>query len=256
MNNHDVMTAVLLKESIRTYIIRWNVTSLCNYNCSFCIQGNKKAHAEHAKGESAELRWRISLGIRNIIEKINSENFTAIRLFLIGGEVTILPELPELIANIINMPFQGEIAVHITTNLSADQDYYDHLLAVFKKTDYAGKRSLHIGASFYKDYTTLQTICGKLEYIRNHSQIDRTRRRDKVLNLLRKKKVIQKEHFCTASIGIPLISDEDFYEFLNTKKGWKKHVLVVIQLSYVIIQHTLQTKYARKSRLLMTINRI
>ena len=83
MKNRDVRTAVLIKESINTFIIRWNVTSLCNYNCSFCIQGDKKEHAESARGESAELRRKTSLGIRRIIQEISSENYTAISLVLI-----------------------------------------------------------------------------------------------------------------------------------------------------------------------------
>ena len=34
---------------MNSIVIRWQVTSLCNYQCDFCIQGSRETHLQAAK---------------------------------------------------------------------------------------------------------------------------------------------------------------------------------------------------------------
>ncbi len=223
---------VLLKDKPRSFILRWNTTRLCNYDCAFCIQGSKKAHAEYARGESKEIRWKTSLGIQKIIGEKLAGNYDSVRVYLVGGEVTILPELPELIKNILDAPYEGELSIHITSNLSAGIDYLERILSVFRNYRGAGKRVLHFSASYYKEYTTMEEVCEKLTYLNTRSVVDRTPFAKRMMNLFRRGKNTDTCSFCSSGLGFPLLSDEDYHQFLKIlpvleKQGISCHPIII-----------------------------
>ena len=89
MNSEDIVRIENLSNKNDTFIIRWNITYLCNYNCDFCIQGNKKQHIEKSKGESIEIRNKICNNLITFIEeKINKIFRTKGYAFNIPVEIT------------------------------------------------------------------------------------------------------------------------------------------------------------------------
>ena len=127
MGNKQVKSIVNLSHAdLRSFVIRWQVTSLCNYRCDFCVQGSREAHLEAAKVESVSIREKIADNLVNYIEtKIGKEE--TVELYLIGGEVTILKDFPDILRKFIDCRFKGRIIVYLTTNLSMGPDYNTNL---------------------------------------------------------------------------------------------------------------------------------
>ena len=55
MKNRDIRSVENLLCDRHMFDIRWHVTSICNYDCAFCIQGSRQTHRAQAQGESAVL---------------------------------------------------------------------------------------------------------------------------------------------------------------------------------------------------------
>ena len=122
MKNSDVEIIENLSQNNEIFDIRWRVTTLCNYDCAFCIQGNRQDHLRQARGESPALRMKICDEAIRLIEGIKEHD--AVRFFLIGGELTILDDFPNLLEKIALCNFPGEIFFDLTTNFSQDGNYY------------------------------------------------------------------------------------------------------------------------------------
>lgn len=56
MKNAEIETVENLRQDKGLFDIRWRVTTLCNYQCDFCIQGTREEHLRQAEGESEQLR--------------------------------------------------------------------------------------------------------------------------------------------------------------------------------------------------------
>ena len=214
MKNEEIRTIISLKNRRkRPFLLRWNITRLCNYDCAFCIQGDRQAHLAAARGESKELRRETAAGIVRFIEKELRGKYHRIHFELIGGEALILPDFPELLAGLVNCRFPGEIRFQITTNLSADKEYLDRLLEPFRRYKGAGRRSLAIAASFYKGYTDLETIREKLRFLlENGRRKALPASREELRQWLRSRGKIP---FCTVRCGMPIASDKDYQEYLQ-----------------------------------------
>ena len=126
------------------------MTTLCNYQCTFCIQGNPEEHARQARGESAELRNSICDKIVKLVESAENQ-YRAVNVSLIGGEVTILKDFPDILARLVRSDFSGDMRFSITTNFSAAPDYYQCLIKPFQTADSHKNRVLSLSASFYPE---------------------------------------------------------------------------------------------------------
>ena len=103
MNNEDILNIENLKYSSNTYVIRWNMTKLCNYYCDFCIQGDKDKHIKDSIGENKEVRHEIALKIVKFIEEKINNKYSNLHIYLIGGEVTILSDFRDIFKILLNV---------------------------------------------------------------------------------------------------------------------------------------------------------
>lgn len=207
------------------YSIRWQLTSLCNYACDFCIQGSREAHLAAAKGESAETRRRICDALVRFMET-ELEDFSRVFLYLGGGEVSILSDFPELLGRLLSCRFRGAIEVRITTNLSMPAELYAGLCCLFRET-YPGPRSLSISASFYKTYTTMEAFSGKARDIARRAGIG-GKLQTRLLSRLPGRAPLPVRF----TIGYPILSDGDHRDYLR----WKKRLRNRFTVSPILIR--------------------
>ncbi len=203
MRNDQVNRIVNIPRLSRnSVVIRWQVTSLCNYNCDFCIQGSREAHIRASKVESREKRKEIAECLVNYIEtKVPSER--VVELFLIGGEVTILKDFPEILGAFVNCGFRGRLIIQMTTNFSKDADYYASLRELFKGRK---NRTLKLSASYYRAYTSIETFKEKVARIGRYS-------------LRRKWNRFFNRTDINIFVGVPILDDES-YLLLEELRGF------------------------------------
>ncbi len=167
MRNEDILTIINTNKDDDTVIISWMVTALCNYACDFCIQGDKDRHIKDAKCESRELRDRIVSKLCRLIEEEYDGKFGTMKIFLIGGEVTILPDCISICERLINTRFRGCMMIHITSNMSADISWFKQLAKVFRDhPEKEGERLLFFGCSYYKEYAAQDEFVQKLAAVK------------------------------------------------------------------------------------------
>lgn len=214
MNNDDIIKI----ESINNndFIIRWKLTSLCNYNCSFCIQGNKQRHINESKKESIKIRENICKNLIKFIENKLNGKYKKLRIVLIGGEVTILKDFLDILEKLINCKFNNNIVINITTNASFDKLFIKKLKKiVYSKTK--NMRKLNISCSFYNEYTTDKDLINKLKLLSKKSILNR----------------IYSKNILSTSIGYPIKNNKDFNDYLVFKKKYSKYVS---NINYILIR--------------------
>ena len=214
MKNSDVRTIEKIKFKKDLLGIRWRVTTLCNYQCDFCIQGDREEHLRQAMGESSGLRNRICDAIVRLIESADRE-YRVIRMDLIGGEVTILKEFPDILERLARADFSGEMRFSITTNFSADAEYFRRMLDQFRAGAGNRKRTLSIAASFYPEYVTIDSFKGKLREIYAYAGT-----RPGALKAVLGKLGLIKDGWLKLSVGIPIVDDKDFEQYVGLKEEY------------------------------------
>lgn len=197
-----------------TFEIRWRVTSLCNYRCEFCIQGDHDRHVRDAQGETAEIRLEICRALRGFLDGLTG--YRRVRIHLIGGEITILKDLPLLVDLLAQSSFPGGIDFQITTNFSAAAEYYTRLADIMKRSSRANqRRHLQLAASFYPAYVSREEFIEKIRAVHPSpgacfSVLDRIWR-----------------SFCpgkkgasvfSLSVGYPILTDRDYADLLEMRK--------------------------------------
>ncbi len=207
MLSSDVVEIRKLSPRVKEFDLRWRVTNLCNYNCDFCIQGDKKTHVQNARGESENLRGDICESIVAFLEDL--EGYSSVLISLIGGEVSILNDFPDILSKLVNCRFDGDITFHITTNLSQDTSWFYRLCDMFEKQSSQNKRTLSLGASYYKAYTSAESFEHKLISLSKHCRLTESLSeetfRSRLLGLFGAVK-----HFdVRLSAVIPILNDED-----------------------------------------------
>lgn len=219
--NQEVLRIENTGLSRDAFHLRYNITMLCNYSCDFCVQGSREAHAKAARGESATQRARVNAGIVRLIET-SLRRYSKINLELIGGEVTILPDLPDLLRALVACSHPGEISVHITTNLSLPAKRLIEICKIFRHAK-TGRRSLSITASFYEAYTTEEEFLGKLQAVskacgkaRERGIVARVRQR-----LMRSAPAARQfgrpGDPVQLFVGYPILSDDAYEAYLRAK---------------------------------------
>ena len=123
----------LKRQNKEAYAIRWNITRVCNYRCDFCIQGDLEKHKKDSQGESKKIRMAVCDKLKELIENELTE-FKRLDFYLIGGEVTILKDLPEILEKLVNVKYKGMINFYITTNFSCSIEYLEKIKNIFIKT--------------------------------------------------------------------------------------------------------------------------
>ena len=215
MKNADIQRIEKTDPPKGVFNIRWRVTTLCNYQCAFCIQGDREEHLRQSEGESARLRGRICDAILELIER-EGHRYRAIDLGLIGGEVTILKEFPDLLEKLAASRYEGDLRFSITTNFSADPAYLRRMLDQFRRGAGTRRRKLSIQASFYSEYVTLEQFSQKLRELSACAGAEES----PVQRLLGR---LGMGKSCRVSLaaGIPIVDDRDFEEYVKTQDAFR-----------------------------------
>ena len=237
MKNNDIAKVENLKHPIDTFIIRWNVTKLCNYNCDFCIQGNKEKHIIDSKGESLELRTKICDRIIKFIEEELNNKYKNVNIYLLGGEVTILKDFLDILKKLCNCKFKGTLKIHITTNFSMSENAILKMKKVFNSIENKKyKRILSISCDYYKPFTTEKEFIKKIKLLSNKNVFD------VLINLFKKSNIklgififnkLKKQSSIIVSIGYPIVDDNDCKDFFKFKR---KYFMICDSISSIIIR--------------------
>lgn len=239
MNNEDILKIENLKYSSDAYVIRWNMTRLCNYYCDFCIQGDKSKHIKDSNGESKKIRYEIALKLVKFIEEKLNNKYNSLHIYLIGGEITMLSDFLDIFNILLNVKFSGDIEFHITTNLSCKEELLKNLKSTFLNVKSKYNRKLSISASYYREFTTEKDFIKKIKILYNNSSIRYylTSKKNKFknskliykyLNYLAKKPII------VISISYPLIIDSDYELYKIFKSKYSKYANTI---NYIIIRN-------------------
>lgn len=224
MDNKDVASIHNVNFKKDQFIISWQLTSLCNYNCKFCIQGDKEKHKKDSLGESAKKRKIICDKIVSFIE--NLHGYKKLKIHLLGGEITILKDFPEILTALASCHFKGEIRFNITTNFSAPADYYIKLFDTVKKyNSIETPRSLAVSVSFYKDYVEFKQFCKKLNIVQKHLETNVfTLILNNLAKMLHLSKVLKKNDLSEIFVSYPILCDTDYDNFIKMKKCFKNKI--------------------------------
>lgn len=218
MRSTDILRIENLKFDKKTYTLRWKMTLLCNYYCDFCIQGDKEFHITQAKKESPQIREKICGKLVALIEDLNGKA-ESIRLYLLGGEVTLLKDFLPILSRLIEAKFDGMIKIFITTNVSMDKKTCRRLVSLL-----SGKknRRLVLTCSYYKEHTDERSYFQKVDILTGKDIYGKI-----VKRIFHKKGLI-----CT--ISYPLKSDEDYEQYLQFMQ---RHENYAGRFRYVIIRN-------------------
>ncbi len=167
MKNAGIEAIENLGHDKGAFDIRWRVTALCNYQCRFCIQGTPEEHLKQSEGESRRIREKICERLISLIEGLT--RYDSVKVSLIGGEVSILSDFPEILERLSNCAFPGIIHFELTTNFSQDSDYFCQLCDAVLKHAQGKERRLSILTSFYPDYTAEEVFAGKLRRVYDYA---------------------------------------------------------------------------------------
>ena len=214
----DIRRIENLKYDKTIYTIRWKMTLLCNYYCDFCIQGNKAFHIEQAKKESAQVREIICEKLVALLEKLNGKA-EGVRLYLLGGEVTLLKDFLPILTRLIGAKFDGMLKILITTNLSMDARTCRKLVSLASGKE---NRRLYLTCSYYSEHADEQAFFKKIDILSGKDLYGR------ILNRFLK----GKGPLCT--ISYPLRQDADYETYTQFKQ---RHAEYANRFRYVIIRN-------------------
>ena len=214
MDIHDIRSVENRSFPSGLLDLRWRMTSLCNYQCDFCIQGDRAAHRKLAEKESPETRSAICQKLRAFLDSLTG--FSSVKLSLTGGEISILPELPAVLETLSGSSFPGEIRFDITTNFSAPAERYAALFQIVKASDGRfGARRLHITASYYRAYVPAGAFMKK---VREAAALVSGEPASgfSCRNLWRRLRGRNLEGFSLAVV-VPIVTDADHRRYLSMK---------------------------------------
>ena len=232
--------------------IRWRVTSMCNYQCDFCIQGDRRTHQALAKGENARTRMEICQKLRRLMDGLTG--YDRIKLSLIGGEVTILKDFPQILEILAGCSFPGEISFDLTTNFSASPEYYADLARIIRECSRAdADRILHITASYYSAYVSQAEFLKKTEQLLKLLPQERPAGSflQKLSHRLLHHGSIHQTFFF--SVVYPVLCDRDYEQFLSMRNALSNTVVPVRPLAIRNYETTLSP--AAEYNLLQTLKK-
>lgn len=139
-------------------VIKWRLTDICNYRCSYCI---RKPFIETR--ENIDSDWNKNIKalphIKRIANELNQNTQKQIKIDLIGGEISLFENLLYLISELFEEDIIQE--VNLTTNLCRNAEYYIELFRCAKKMN----KTVSMTASFHPEYANLKDFMTKVEAI-------------------------------------------------------------------------------------------
>ena len=222
MKNSEIIRIENLKVDSDTFVIKWNMTKLCNYYCKFCIQGSREEHLKKSVKEANNLRKEICSNLINFIENKLNYNYKKLKIILIGGEVTILSDFYDILNKIVKTKYDGYIEIKIKTNLSFNDSLIKKLNNLFLIKN-SKKRRLIISASYYKEFTSEKEFINKIKKFNRYKN-----------DFLHRYLLNFRKSNIKVIINYPLIHDSDYDLFLSFKRKYTK---IANSISYTIIKN-------------------
>ena len=162
-NNNDNIKAIY---RINKYnlTIKWRLTNACNYKCSYCARSGLR----DTDNEFESDKEIIYNAIPQVARIINLKNKPKVKLFLIGGEVTLfnLEELMDILLSHLNSNFIDKLT--ITTNLSKEVDYFISLSNFLEKNGI----KLQLTTSWHSEFANFDLFFEKIKVLSKIKNIE------------------------------------------------------------------------------------
>lgn len=167
--------------------VKWRLTRDCNFKCSYCVQSdcNNQVGFTNAK-EDYEACFSVADEVNRCIEEMQS---TKIRLFFIGGEVTMY-SVEQLKTLLEKLSSKKIVQFYITTNFFRDVNYFVEL------EEYLKSRGIvfYLCCSWHAECLSFEEYSRKLLELREKTTIDF--RCEKVHTIKNKENVEKLKEFC------------------------------------------------------------
>lgn len=139
--------------------IKWRMTNLCNYRCSYCIQDADGVLADiREAGKSqpglAEINAKLLSAADTLNILMEQAPHTSFSLLLVGGEVSVL-EIPSILRRLKSKKLKK---LHITTNLSASVSYYRAIREALPEDCV-----FRLECSWHEEYTSAEAFLEKVK---------------------------------------------------------------------------------------------
>ena len=140
--------------------IKWRLTDLCNYSCSYCIRAEfgKSARTQISLKENEERIFKALPEIARIIQELPGN----VKLDLIGGECSLL-NLYRILEEILKVCGDKLKRINLTTNMFRDSSYYNDLVNL---ADSYGSW-LGITCSWHSEFVSLEEFMKKFGEIKS-----------------------------------------------------------------------------------------
>lgn len=139
--------------------IKWRLTDLCNYQCSYCIR--KKTVSIDNKKSMSENWDRIVKTIPDVA-RIIKELPGFVKLDLIGGECTIF-NLHYILEELFKICGEKLKRINLTTNMSQSADYYNDLTELCHKYN----SEIGITCSWHYQFCSMDDFLAKFSQIKS-----------------------------------------------------------------------------------------
>lgn len=141
--------------------VKWRITDLCNYNCSYCIRKRLTSINLINFEENEERILKAAKEVARIIKELPGN----VKLDLIGGEVSLF-DLHSLLEILYKECGSKLKRVNITTNMSAKVDYYNDLIKLCD--DYGSE--IGITCSWHNEFISMEDFLNKFKLIKSPNQ--------------------------------------------------------------------------------------
>lgn len=144
--------------------IKWRLTELCNYSCSYCI---RKDSTQKIQSEAIQEQNALILNtVPDVISIINNRKLKT-KINLIGGEVSLL-DLPSILKSLFSLQENNYISrISITTNFSRSINYYQTLITLCKKYNC----EFTLTCSWHSEFMSLKEFIDKVIKLKKESEI-------------------------------------------------------------------------------------
>jgi len=156
----DNIKAVLDIKGKCQSVIKWRMTDVCNYACSYCLRYAQFApdRSLNKIEEDSNKIYRAIPSVAKIIRELPGK----VKLDLIGGEVSLF-DLDKMLRLLFMLSDGKLFRVNITTNMSKPAQFYTNLCELV----HSFGAELGITCSFHSEFVSLEKFMEKFQQIKS-----------------------------------------------------------------------------------------
>lgn len=135
------------------FLVKWQITTQCNYRCSYCTQIQKVKNIPY----TIELLKTRAVSLSKLFKKVPNK----IKLVLAGGEISIINELVQIL-DCLHSPNLS--CIEFITNFSQPLPYYENLL------NWCTQRNIELQfyTSFHEEFAKEEEFFEKINQFQKH----------------------------------------------------------------------------------------